>query len=525
MSNYGGCVSLKNAESGSSGEDLSVLSVNPLDGAHLAALTGAISARFSEIIDSDTISSTSFLVYNDYCGYIDGLVTSFGDTVTFTPLSALSFITGYTATLTSDIKDINGNSLPIDYNWIFTTKDKWGIAEEISDSNGNSPRLAMDASGNAIAVWSQVTNTKHSSFANRYISGTGWAGPELLENNDEMSFYGQDIAMNDAGHAIVIWKSDNDNALGVFVNRYIPGVGWSGPETVKSEGVDLIELNSVAMGPDGSAMAVWMQKDSTLFNLWSNIYISGTGWAEPELVENIDYSVNAPKLVMDVSGNAVALWRANSDIYANSYISGTGWGLAEIIDCAEGVAYVGNLAVDSVGNAIAVWYQDGDFERHVWGNHYISGTGWTGAFLLQSEGTDAIRPRVAMNQEGNAVAVWESNTHVYVNRYISGTGYAGPELVENSLVWSAYMPEVAMNNDGHIVVVWQQGNNVTHGDIWSNRYIPGMGWFGTTPIGFGSFESVCEPRIALDSFGNAIVVWSSLGLSIWSNRFEAAMTE
>jgi hypothetical protein len=77
---------------------------------------------------------------------------------TLTPTGDLSILTTYTATLSTEITDLNGNPLAADYSWSFsTTEGAWGMAEMIEDNaeNASTPQIAFDNSGYAIAVWSQ----------------------------------------------------------------------------------------------------------------------------------------------------------------------------------------------------------------------------------------------------------------------------------------------------------------------------------------------------------------------------------
>lgn len=86
------------------------------------------------------------------------------------------------------------------------------------------------------------------------------------------------------------------------------------------------------------------------------------------------------------------------------------------------------LAVDTAGNAVAVWRQlDGDGRHHIYSNRYVAGSGWLTAGPIQSKEyweqyyAEADSPQVAIDSDGNAVAVWrqldnDGRHHVYSNR-------------------------------------------------------------------------------------------------------------
>ncbi len=95
-----------------------VLSTNPADLATNIALNSSVNATFSELIDPQTISTSSFLV-----GGVTGTVdyNSITRVATFRPLSNFAANTTYTATVTADVTDLAGNQLLINKIWSFTT--------------------------------------------------------------------------------------------------------------------------------------------------------------------------------------------------------------------------------------------------------------------------------------------------------------------------------------------------------------------------------------------------------------------
>jgi len=90
----------------------------PTDGLGNISISTPISATFSESIDPATINGATFSVAG-----IAGTVTydAASLTATFTPEIPLANSTTYTATATTAVKDLAGNSLPITRVWSFTT--------------------------------------------------------------------------------------------------------------------------------------------------------------------------------------------------------------------------------------------------------------------------------------------------------------------------------------------------------------------------------------------------------------------
>ena len=102
-----------------------VVSVVPPDNTGGGSINTVVQAVFSEQIDEQTLSSSTFYVENGG-GAIAGDVSYNAATLTatFTPAAPLAYSTLYTATLTggpSGITDLAGNPLTADFQWSFTT--------------------------------------------------------------------------------------------------------------------------------------------------------------------------------------------------------------------------------------------------------------------------------------------------------------------------------------------------------------------------------------------------------------------
>jgi hypothetical protein len=95
----------------------STVSVNTAIG---VSLNSASTANFSEEMDPLTISSATFTLKQE-ATTVPGVVTYTGLSAKFTPGENLSPNKLYTATITSGVQDLSGNSLASNYVWTFTT--------------------------------------------------------------------------------------------------------------------------------------------------------------------------------------------------------------------------------------------------------------------------------------------------------------------------------------------------------------------------------------------------------------------
>jgi hypothetical protein len=503
-----------------------VLSNSPADKAAEIDISPDISTTFSEPVNPLTLTPNTFIIKAGGSN-IPGAVSLSGITATFKPLNNLSFAISYTATLTSDIRDLAGNPLST-YVWSFDTRDRrWGTATviETNEAAALNPRLAGDRLGNAMAVWVQGNDI----WANRYVAGSAWSpiNAAKIEANDGAASNPQ-VAMDASGNAMAVWAQGND----IWGNRYATGSGWNSNNATRIEANDGAASNpQVAMDPSGNAMAVWIQPGDFLqgspdnrIGIWATHYSAGSGWSNrPTDLRCVICLVdaNSPKVAADGLGNATAVWVMSGHIWANRYAFRSVWSRVNStqIENNAGTASNPHVAMDATGNAIVVWAQG----NNIWVNRYVASTlSWEGGVQIEANDAVASNPQVTMDASGNAMAVWAQGNDIWANRYVVGSSWspinAAPIEANDG---AASNPQVAMDASGNAMAVWVQGN-----DIWANRYVVGKGWASASLISSPLIEQTTEPasspQVVMDVSGNAIAIWvqsDGTSPSIWANRF------
>jgi len=249
-------------------------------------------------------------------------------------------------------------------------------------------------------------------------------------------------------------------------------------------------------------------------------------WGISEWIEeDINGTSANPSIAVDAQSNAVAVWEhfvvpeQRTAIWANRYTRSDLWGEPVAIDAGAGEANDPALAVDDAGNAFAVWVRRdvGAANTRIWSNRYDVALGsWDTAELLQSgDVTRAGDPEVAAAPSGNAIAVWvQLNTEsgrqdVWYREYIAGSGWgeAGPISEAEPAATLALDPVVGMDDDGNAIAVWSR--TTLGGEvIWSNRYTAGSGWGTAALIKPDTETSVGSIRLSVSDNGDAFVVWA-----------------
>jgi len=223
---------------------------------------------------------------------------------------------------------------------------------------------------------------------------------------------------------------------------------------------------------------------------------------------------------MNPSGNALVIWRQESGtfdvdlvetIWSSHSATGSEWTTPESIQSEVG-EQGGNpfrnqfsyphVAVDPQGNGIAAWSQSNDESWTVWTSRFDASGGWEGAELLSTSPLDATHASLAMDADGNAIAIWVQSAYVdcsiWSRRYTLDTGWGAPEPIAATAAWSnCDYAKVAVGAAGDAVAVWR----VRFGSYWSNRYTPGQGW--SEPEAFDIDMEVVD--FAVDGDGTAMV--------------------
>jgi hypothetical protein len=125
-------------------------------------------------------------------------------------------------------------------------------------------QLALDPHGNAIAVWRRPATVNGTvvigAYANRFTPGGGWEGAQAISTGDV--FYPK-VALNADGNALAVWHELDlslplATSYSVWSNRYTNGVGWSSAGQIGSNGTLIgTFMPNLAAGPNGEAFAIW----------------------------------------------------------------------------------------------------------------------------------------------------------------------------------------------------------------------------------------------------------------------------
>jgi hypothetical protein len=226
------------------------------------------------------------------------------------------------------------------------------------------PVVAQDGSGNILVLWQQQTNLPSSGlpilpniwFA-RFTAASGtWSTPVKIGSSD---LIGSDsagnarIAVNAVGNAVAVWKETRSTVASIVSARFSSGI-WTPPVLIENN-TQPADRPEVAIDVNGNAQAVWIQKiDGSQTNesgYTARFDVAAASWGAPQLFEQSTELVFAPVVGMDNTGRALIAWEQTNPgtgpIHAVHFTPASGF--------ATPVHFAGtsvNLAVNGGGTAL-----------------------------------------------------------------------------------------------------------------------------------------------------------------------------
>lgn len=213
-----------------------------------------------------------------------------------------------------------------------------------------------------------------------------------------------------------------------------------------------------------------------------------------------------PMVAIHSAGEAAVLWEGGkSQIQAASYQTGV-WSSSTSI--SDPNSFYADIALNDSQHILAVWqtYQGSSFQIEAIAT--TLGNGWATPILLPDQAGSNIYPKIAIDQNGDGVAVWQSlasgKTSVFASSFTGGN-WSSPQQVSpssNLLVG----PRVAVNKaTGEAIAIWKQLNNLT--TQIQTAFLPlGESWSSPEALSVET-TNASNAQVVFSSSGEAISAW------------------
>jgi hypothetical protein len=395
---------------------------------------------------------------------------------------------------------------------------------EVRPGQADNVDVAVNASGVAYAVWSQVNGNRQEVFSSRYIDGQWQDALQVSKTvaTDEIADLPQ-VVVHPSGSATAVWTQTNvlgtgvvtksivgnsTNAAGVWGNEqvfeFLPldtpnlglgleadGIGaamafWSVNGTVvashfngvafgfrtavSNQNHDFANSPSVAMR-NGKAVAVWVADVNAFPAVFYKTFEGGQWSNDSSPLSQDNALLETPTLALQADGKAVVAWKQDGAVLARlasdafAFVN-TGWGTPPEVLGNLGINKFPKAALDPQGRAVVVWEQSVGGDGNILAARF-DGTSWKPS-NVESANLDATQVRLGMDRTGRGFAVWsqfiDGKFSIFGNRMNPDTGAWGtPELLETEDGGGAFLPSLAVSEgqEGRAVAAWKQQDGTT----------------------------------------------------------------
>jgi hypothetical protein len=319
--------------------------------------------------------------------------------------------------------DANGNAVAI---WLegglakasnLPSGGSWSTPVTISNSGASSLRLVVDPNGNATAIWLEAGVVK----AVSQPFGGSWSAETILSGTGTAT--SPNLAVDTSGDVVAVWVQ---TSTGVSIQSATKVFGGSWPLVVDTISGTTTYSSSpfVSIGANGTVVAVWHSVSgvSDLINSASKT-ISGGVWGTPLsfFQGTATFSHNYPKVIVDASGNAHAVWfrfnqsglaYSNVVVLASQLSSGSStWAIPTMLSITPSLRnpadLYARLAIDTTGDVMAVWTSSYDgLSFNAESAVQLSGKSWNIGGALQFLNLYGLEVDLAANSLGDVVALY-----------------------------------------------------------------------------------------------------------------------
>lgn len=489
-----------------------VVSANsPANGAIDVGTRSGFSVTFSEPMDSASISVSTIVLKDNLLNAVAGVVTYADRIATFTPLMNLQGMTTFTATVTTNVKDLAGNPISAEFTWNFTTG---------SSPDETAPTVTSTSPANGAACV-PIESALSTTFSEPVIAASVNVQTFVLQDSANNSVVGS-VALGFDGRAnfhpnaplasaATYTGTITTGLTDLSGNRLAADYAWSFVTQAAGTGA----WNSTSMigapSPRSGHSLVWT---GTEMIVWG-----GPGQSTESTGNGARYNPATDTWlpvsnvgVPEARSGHVALWTGSRMIVWGGVRPGAFLNSGAIYDPATDswTSMTISGAPSPRQSATAVWTGS---EMIVWGGTGSGGgTAADGArynpatnswLPVTSSGAPAARYGHTAVWTGSAMIVWGGAGPV--------AGATGGIYSPSSNTWSAISTAGAPSSRGSHVAVWTGTEMI----VWG-------GYDGTSPLSTGGrfnpgsnfwlpMASACEP---LARYGH-IGVWSGFELIIW----------
>lgn len=286
------------------------------------------------------------------------------------------------------------------------------------DLHSLEPHITNDASGNEMAVWEEYDGTRFGIWAKRRAAtvkqdgsvNRNWESSTPIDALNKGNAYHPRVQFDRNGNATAVWEQSHGLTNTVWTNRFTAAKGWGTAHQIATQADGRAQAPQIAITSNNLAIVVWKQSDArnlTQFRIHASQRNEDLTWSKSILIDADQGNSSSPTIASDANGNAIAIWHTfdgiHNKIKANHFTLQNGWAKASSVETSYSDAYAPRIALDVKGNAIAIWHQMDGGRLNFWTNRFVAKAGWGQAAFVKPDLSDGDFPIVGLDHFGNAV--------------------------------------------------------------------------------------------------------------------------
>jgi RHS repeat-associated protein len=306
------------------------------------------------------------------------------------------------------------------------TTGAWSANQRVNDTSlrhQTNAAIAVDGSNNAYAVWQDTREGNNQLDANIYFSkrsaATGLWSANVRVNHDTSGRPDQispEIAVRSTGDAVAVWVDRRSNQWNVYSSRLVAGgSSWGTDLRVTDNTVSRKFTPDVAVGADGTAYAVWEDDRSGNMDIWFSTLPAGSSTWTANVKISDDPGTTAQydaQIGISAAGDLIVIWQddrvPNTEVRMRRRLAGqSNWQASTVASDAASIPVSLALGVRGDGNAFAAWQDARGPSYNIWGADYTFATNtWSVPEMVSDDPatTAQMRPAAALSMNEVAVA-------------------------------------------------------------------------------------------------------------------------
>ncbi len=331
-----------------------------------------------------------------------------------------------------------------------------------------SPAIATNAAGNGVVIW-QNCGAENRIVGRRVKEGV-FSQPFYVSRAGFYA-YSPHIATDEKGNSVAVWNECVGNHHLLLARSTHQTGKWSRPRLLSQEEGQNTDFQWAIQGNGKGGIAVWTHQTKGSRSVEAALMNERGEWSPPAPLSTADITTYEPQIACNPKGEAVAIWRCRKQDRAPSSIQVTTLSSKSLAGSVSTLSTEGEdtsfprIVIDNQGNACAVWCQLDGGNYLIYGSHRNKEGEWSNPECLTPNMENCYEPNFSFNEKGNLFLVWREGFRIW-SRKRTSLGVWGPItlLSQGRYTFSdvqAIEPTIFNRRNTSPFVIWTGWNHTT----------------------------------------------------------------